>query len=301
VNPTKRWAALAILQPDNHWQLTGPFNVGDLLTFFSSIKSHQRIQGSLLCGFDFPIGLPLAYAKKVGISDFLLVLPELGRGRWENFFYPAQNPHEISEYRPFYPQKPGNSRRSHLELGLDLSFDQLYRLCEKAQINRRAACPLFWTMGGQQVGKAAISGWRDLLLPALNDHQANFKIWPFSGSMAECCLPGNIVIVETYPAEYYSHLQLSFSFSSRKSKRRKYDRQSCADHLLNWAANNRLELVDSLSAAIIDGFGDRPDAEDRFDAVVGLYGMINVILGNRPFQEPVLRNIRNIEGWIFGQ
>lgn len=34
---------------------------------------------------------------------------------------------------------------------------------------RRAACPLFWTLGGNQAGKAAIAGWRDILQPALLD------------------------------------------------------------------------------------------------------------------------------------
>ncbi|OGO13459.1 MAG: hypothetical protein A2029_00915 [Chloroflexi bacterium RBG_19FT_COMBO_47_9] len=49
------------------------------------------------------------------------------------------------------------------------------------------------------------------------------------------------------------------------------------------------------------GFGDFPDGEDRFDALVGLYGMINVVLGNHPSGEPVPPHIYKIEGWIFGQ
>jgi hypothetical protein len=66
-------------------------------------------------------------------------------------------------------------------------------------------------LGSQQVGKAAISGWRDLLTPALTDKSLNFTIWPFSGSLKNCCLPGNLVALESYPAEFYNHLGLSFT------------------------------------------------------------------------------------------
>jgi hypothetical protein len=73
---------------------------------------------------------------------------------------------DISIQRPFYPFAPGNKRHAHLlnALGLD-SIDDLRRECEKQQPGRRAACPLFWTLGANQVGKGAIIGWRDVLAP----------------------------------------------------------------------------------------------------------------------------------------
>jgi hypothetical protein len=86
---------------------------------------------------------------------------------------------------------------------LDLiCIDDLRRKCELASGARRAACPLFWTLGANQVGRAATIGWRDLLSPALNNIP-NVKLWPFDGSLADLLKPGNTVIVETYPAEYY--------------------------------------------------------------------------------------------------
>jgi len=60
-------------------------------------------------------------------------------------------------------------------------------------------------------------------------------------------------------------------------------------------------VAPQLAAALKDGFGASPDGEDRFDAVIGLFGMINVILGNRPAGEPEEEAIRKIEGWILGQ
>jgi hypothetical protein len=300
-NPVKRWVAVAILQSNHHWRLCAPIKVEDPGVLVSRLQSQQVIPGCLLAGFDFPIGLPFRFAQETGLADFLSVLPRFGHGQWQQFFSPAQHPSEISLTRPFYPDKPGNSSRATLEKGLGISFPQFYRLCEMRHNSRHAACPVFWTLGGQQVGKAAISGWRDLLIPALSCSNRRVKIWPFSGTLAECCHSGNLVIVETYPAEFYGHLGLSFSSPSRKSKRRQSDRQSFACHLLDYAASNRLEIDNSLKNSITNGFGSSPGGEDCFDAVIGLYGMINIILGHRPVYEPGLPTVRSMEGWIFGQ
>ena len=43
---------------------------------------------------------------------------------------------------------------------------------------------MFWTLGGNQVGKAMIVGWRDLLAPARRAG-GDVAIWPFDGALAE--------------------------------------------------------------------------------------------------------------------
>lgn len=275
--------------------------MADPAGLFNYLKSCQSLPGGILTGFDFPFGLPRAYAKAAGLTDFLSVLPLLGHDQWRQFYHPARSASEISLFRPFYPEKPGSSLRAHLEDGLGIPFNSLYRLCETGQVNRPPACPLFWTMGGQQVGKAAISGWQDLIFPALLDPLVDINIWPFTGPLAECISPGRFTIVETYPAEYYRHLGLSFTSPVRKSKRRPADRQSFANLLLDWAGSHHLDLDPSLEHAIRMGFTSASNGEDRFDAVVGLYGMINIVLGGRQFQEPILPVIQKVEGWIFGQ
>jgi hypothetical protein len=156
-------------------------------------------------------------------------------------------------------------------------------------------------MGCQQVGKAAISGWRDLLTPALTDPALAIKIWPFSGMLAELCQPGASVVVETYPAEFYSHLGLSFSSLCKRSKRRWSDRLVYSDHLISWACAHNIDLDPTIRQTVLDGFGPGPDGEDRFDALIGLYGMINVIQRNQPTGEPFSPRISRVEGWIFGQ
>ena len=300
VSPHKRWVVSTAISAEQRWRVSQPIPASDPTTFFIHLQSHFTTPGCLLAGFDFPIGLPSAYAQKAGISDFLAFLPLLGMSGWREFYQPAASPDEISLFRPFYPARPGNSRRSHLERGLELSFTQLYRLCEMAHDNRRAACPLFWTLGGQQVDKAAIHGWKHLLAPALAQPGLNLKLWPFSGHLDELCLPGNIVVVETYPAEFYGHLGI-LNPADRMSKRSQADRRFYSEKLLSQAGRLKLDLHPGLIDSIEAGFDDLPDGEDRFDALVGLYGMINVVEGNHSSGEPVPPHISKIEGWIFGQ
>jgi hypothetical protein len=41
----------------------------------------------------------------------------------------------------------------------------------------------FWTLGGNQVGKGALSGWKEFLRPARE--LTTVHIWPFDGSFEE--------------------------------------------------------------------------------------------------------------------
>jgi hypothetical protein len=292
--------AIASRQPDQHWYVYRLISVNNTFKFFSFLLSLSSQPGCILSGFDFPIGLPYKYAEKVKITDFLSALPSFGYKQWNQFFIPAEHHSQIILFRPFYPKKPGDVKRCYIEERLEMPFNHLFRLCESSHKNRRAACPLFWTLGAQQVGKAAIDGWQSLIIPSLIDPTLRFFIWPFSGSLENICQTYNIVVVETYPAEFYGHLGI-LSDRNRKSKRRQLDRIYYADKLINWSEENHLILDDSLKSMIKDGFGDYPESEDRFDALIGLYGMINVVQGNHPTGEPVPSHIAKIEGWIFGQ
>jgi hypothetical protein len=59
-------------------------------------------------------------------------------------------------------------------------------------------------------------------------------------------------------------------------------------------------LAPALAADITDGFGPRSSADDPFDAVVGMFGMLNVVRGARPSGEPNDPVVRRVEGWILG-
>ena len=143
-----------------------------------------------------------------------------------------------------------------------------------------------------------------MLVPAARDEGLGLAIWPFDGSLEDVLKPGRTVVVETYPAEFYGHLGVRFPASQRglrSGKRVSRDRAANAEALLKWAAEAGVEIDEELRLEIEDGFGDRADGEDRFDAVVGLFGMLNVLLGRRPPGAPDDPQIVNIEGWILGQ
>ena len=292
VRPGKRWLALATRQPDGRYRAGAAQPVGPLETVWVRLAEAAG-GGHALLGFDFPIGLPIAYANRAGIAEFRAALP----GFVDRFYAAAERPDEIDLEQPFYPMRPGGRRRRHLLDGLGLAdWSDLLRRCDLRSPTRPAACALFWTLGGSQVGKAAIIGWRDLLAPALRAG-VDLALWPFQGPLEELLAGHRFVIAETYPAEVYRHLGLNL----RGGKRRQAVRRSNAARLLSWTKEAGVAVAPALLAEIEDGFGSHGSGADRFDAAVGLLGMLNVVLGRRPPGEPDDPLMRRIEGWILGQ
>ena len=295
----KRWLTRAHRQGER-WLVRAPSPVATPDRLLAALAAEAGPRGAVLSGFDFPIGLPLAYARRARVRAFRTLLPSLG----EPFFEVAERPEEISILRPFYPARPGGTSQSQLVEGLGVAgMEELLRVCERATPTRRAAAPLFWTLGAQQVGKAAISGWRDALIPALRAG-LDVALWPFEGSLAELLARGRVVVAETYPAEAYGHLGLDLAAVSEggpKGKRVQAVRAAQAPRVLEFTTGLGLELAPELHAALADGFGARADGEDRFDSVIALLGMLGVVQGRRPAGEPGDPEIRQIEGWILGQ
>jgi hypothetical protein len=295
-HPAKRWMARAVLQPGGRYLVRPPLPVGTLDGFWPRLEVAAP-SGPILVGFDFPIGLPAAYAKRAGVEDFRDALD-----RFDGDFYQVTRiREEISLARPFYPDRPGGRSRQDLLDALGLQTWQcLHRRCDRATASRPAACPMFWTLGGNQVGKAAISGWRELLAPARHAG-IDVAIWPFDGPLTALLRTHRFVVAETYPGEVYGHLDLRQALRSQGGKRRQAARATCADALLAWAERSEVSLVSALVDDIRVGFGSRPGADDRFDALVGVCGMLNVLLCGRPTGEPDDPVVRRIEGWILGQ
>ena len=142
----------------------------------------------------------------------------------ERFYTVAERQNQICLDQPFYPMRPGGRRRPQLLAGLGLAWCDLLRRCDRASETRPAACALFWTLGGQQVGKAAITGWRWLLAPALRTGR-DLALWPFQGNLDELLARNRFVVTETYPAEFYRHLRLNVKGGKRKQGRVKPTRR----------------------------------------------------------------------------
>ena len=253
------------------------------------------LPGQMMIGFDFPIGLPQAYAKAAGIAAFPAFLRAVGSPPWDEFGVVARNPADITLRRPFYPHAPGGARREHLQLALGLSAKELRRRCEGID-----AETLFWTLGSKQVGKGALAGWR-LLAGAQRD--PGVALWPFAGSLPEL-LDGSsrMVAAETYPREYYRYLMAPGESRSRWSKRRHADRLAWAPGILAWARSLGVTWEPRIRDRVQAGFSDGVNGEDEFDAVIGLLAMISVITGKLPPGEP--RDdpaVTTVEGWILGR
>ena len=297
--PGKRWMTVAELQGPRY-TVDVPESVGELSTFFRRLL--ERAGGArVVVGFDFPIGLPVAYAQRAGIGSFLEALPQFGSGVWARFYDVAEKAEDISIYRPFYPLRPGSTEHAHLLRGVGVdSIDRLRRRCERSRPDRKAASPLFWTLGANQVGRAAIIGWRDVLAPAARNNEPDVAFWPFQGELPQLIEDHACVVAETYPAEACLHLGLTPPGRGWKKGRQK-DRAHHASTLLEWVGRRSIWLSPTAEMLLRDGFGPSADGEDRFDSFVGLASMLEVLLGKRPDGAPKDMMVQRIEGWILGQ
>lgn len=293
----KRWMCIA-RRLDGQWRVEAPEVISNCAAFVAEVVAPTSQPQRRLIGFDFPIGVPASYGTRTGFQSFRELLTDAGSGEWIDFFSVAATPDEVSLRRPFYPQRSNNgAKRFHLLEALEVeSIDELLRQCERRTADRNAACSLFWTLGAQQVGKAAISGWQEVVRPAL---ARGVRLWPFDGRLGELSAREGSVICETYPAEAYGHVGVHFG--PAESKRRQADRASKATAISAWAAANGVVLSESALSAVQSGFGSSGSGEDAFDSLVGLLGMIEVVDGRRGEGPTEEADVQRWEGWILGQ
>jgi hypothetical protein len=295
IDPRKRWVAIAHIRDDLGYEVREVRLAPDMLGFVR----HEAQAGKVLAGFDFPIGLPIHYARQTPFTSFShFVAYQQGR-EFLPFSSVAHLPSEISIERPFYPRRPGDTSQRHLLGALKAEhMDQLRRLCERRTASRRAACSVFWTLGGNQVGKACLAGLREVVGP-LWKGDGRAAVWPFDGDLRHCLDRADIVICETYPGEAYQHIGVRLP--SGGSKRRQTDRSLGLANIARTLERYGITLAQPVRALVDAGFGDDACGEDRFDAFVGLIGMLAVVRGYRDEGFPVQRNTIEWEGWIFGQ
>jgi hypothetical protein len=225
VDPRKRWMTIA-RRTTTGWSVTAPRPVGDVSTVLARLVDEGG-GGAVALGVDLPIGLPRAYAATRPEADFLTFLR--GVGSLPDFFRVCADLIDIRPERPFYPARgvAGMTRLSHaLALGL-ADASALSRACDRATAERPAGAPLFWTLGANQSGKAAIAAWQQMILPELRQG-ARLRLWPFQGPLLSLLSPGSVALAETYPAEALRHLGIRL----RGSKRRQVDRCATADSVL---------------------------------------------------------------------
>ncbi len=276
------------------WRIEAPCPVGDLGDWISRLLRAAG-GGGVALGVDLPLGLPRAYARGLA-GDF----PGFLRGLRADsrFFQVCEGLEQVSRDRPFYPARgvKGMTRAAHAAaLGFD-GAAALSRACDRATAWRPAGAPLFWTLGANQTGKAAISAWRDWLGPALAAGEP-LRLWPFEGGFVELMAPGRVTVAETYPAEALRQLGLSLS----GSKRRQSDRAALAAGLRDVLVRRRAVASAALAGEIGCGFGGDAAGEDRFDSLLGVLCVLAVLEGDRADHVPNDPWVRCWEGWVLGQ
>jgi hypothetical protein len=291
----KRW--MTVCAPHaGAWRIEAPEPVGEVTTLFERLRARAG-DLPIAFGIDCPLGVPRAYAAQCEwASDFRAFL--LGLADRPRFFVVAASLEGVSAGAPFYPARglAGMTRLAHARaLGLSHARD-LNRACDQATADRPAGAPVFWTLGANQTGKAALAAWRDLLIPALMAMRAP-RLWPFDGAFLRLMAPGGIAVAETYPAEAMRHLGARMA----GSKRRQDDRAAYAGCVLQAMRNLQAEGSLAMQAALLDGFGRHPAGEDQFDSVLGVLCVLNVLQGRRSGQAPSDPWIRQWEGWVLGQ
>lgn len=147
---------------------------------------------------------------------------------------------------------------------------------------------MFWTLGPQQCGRAALAGWRDLILPS------DVRLWPFDGPL-ETLIGEGFTVAETYPALAYRRLSLP-----RFAKSRQVSRAICAPTLLEWAHRTGAEIDPALAVRLTEGFPATAGADNAFDATVGLLHMLALLRGLLPMVEPERGPALMAEGWMLG-
>jgi hypothetical protein len=325
------------------WHLAAPAPVGDVATLLDRLRAMAdgpgEGGGAVLLGVDLPLGLPRGYAARhAREADFPAFLR--GLATRPDFFRVAATLEEVSGERPFYPARgvAGMTRAAHAAaLGLG-SADHLHRAVDRATAERPAGAPPFWTLGANQSGKAALAGWRDLLLPALLT-PAPPLLWPFDGDLAALgraaldemapggdvpggpspggtAPDGGTVSAESPPggraptgaggriviAETYpAEAMRHLGLRMGGSKRRQTDRAALALKLLDVMARLEVAPDAAMRAAVAGGFGADAAGEDRLDCTLGVLCVLNVLALRRPAFVPDAPWIAGWEGWVLGQ
>jgi hypothetical protein len=301
--PAKRQLALATREgAGSCWRL-GPVRQLDAVCApqeLGEVLAPLVGQGVGLIGLDMVLGVPAAWAARAGVDSFRGLLAEAGQGRWASLWEVARSVQEVSLERPFFPRRAtrGVTQQELIDaLGLP-DAAALRRRCDLPRVGAPTPCPLFWTVGANQVGKGALAGWRELVAPALARPGAS--LWPFDGALdALLGEPGALVFAEVYPADAAVWLGVAGALRAGGGKRVQAARQHIGGLLSAWLTARGHGMDDALCAQLEQGFGEGGAGEDALDALLGLCGLLLHVDGERNVWEPTSQ--REVEGWIFGR
>jgi len=195
--------------------------------------------GCILLGFDFHRPAS-ALCGAAGISDFLALLPYLGRALGGISTRLPNAPIRLTGAgHSILSGRAGKARRASSICSQD-SVWKLWTVCAVAAKWRgqEASCCAICLDGGRPAGGQSGDQWvaRRLGRAALRRHGRG-DLGLFAGPLFDLFRPGRVVIAETDPAEFYTHLGVRFARQrgQRSGKRVQEARAANAPALLAWA------------------------------------------------------------------
>ena len=168
------------------------------------------------------------------------------------------------------------------------SYSKLLRRCDHATNRRNEAQCLFYTLGGKQVDRGAILGWKDVLSPALQE----IRLWPFDGDLPQLLQKPGLDHTRDLPWRGILAPRNYDGTGRCKGKRNRSHRQEVSGRLIE-ACSDAAKITDAAKSWIEWGFLD----EDDFDATVGVLSMLQVVVGKRPSAIPETKAVCELEGW----
>jgi hypothetical protein len=320
VDPNKQCLVVAQRSATGFYEVRGPQSVGGMTSKKGNKQSHSPLldliaessstaagnAGGLWLGFDFPIGVPSGWAEKAGFRNFRDVLKRLSNDS-AKMFEPCTTFNDASADRPFVENLRGEGIQAKwaCRIGFPMQDRKLVGLKRVCEVEGGQS--LFWLVGANQVGKAALNGWRNILLPLLGIGNENgpgnlpepsaIKLYPhdLAPNFAFQSDANSVVIFETYPAIAWKMLCKRETYRKTSTS----DRKSIGSRIIEWADQLNASLVDGLRAEIESGF-DCKNGDDRMDALIGALHMIEVAQSGQLSTPTTGVNLR-LEGWILGR
>ena len=161
-DPRKRWLASAN-RTDDTWEIALPEPVGDTSDLLTRLS--RRADGGVILGFDFPIGLPVAYGSKTGFRDFRAALGHSVTAIGRLGTTSARMSNRSRAFERSIPRGPAVAPEPSSSTNSACPENISFVSASARRPNGQAPCILFWTLGGNQVGKAAITAWREAWCP----------------------------------------------------------------------------------------------------------------------------------------
>ena len=150
------------------YRVRSPRTVGEVGGLIERMGLTAAAGRSTLLGFDFPIGIPRAYALRAGIANFAVWFRNLDLD--SPFFSVATISRTSRPSDRSFPDRLRSGSRASRSATAKRSGSRLTTLSARPierTVTARAASEMFWTLGPSAVGKATLAGWRDTIRPAL--------------------------------------------------------------------------------------------------------------------------------------